>query len=65
MRKIKILLNKGWTVDLRADKQEEGVWFNVCASHNTWGDVDTWDENFTEAIDKLYDGAKDLESVWR
>ena len=59
MRKIKALLNRGWTVDLR--KQSGDGWFNVGANHNFWGDVDVWDENLNTAINKMYDEAKKLE----
>jgi len=61
MRKIKALLDRGWIIELLKRTGNDWVYFEVGACHNTWGDVNTGDENFNDAINKMYDQAKELE----
>lgn len=61
MRKIKVLLDRGWQIEFLKRTSDDWVYFNVAACHSFWGDVNTGDETLNKAIDKMYDEAKKLE----
>ncbi len=64
MRKIKALLDKGWTVDFRKETWVSGGYvYTVWASHDIWGDVDADNKKFSAALDEAYAKAKKLESA--
>jgi hypothetical protein len=58
MRKITMLVNRGWKVEIMSDSQG---WFNVGFWHNSWGDASGYAETLSEAINIACKNAKELE----
>ena len=56
MKKLKILLDKGWFIDL---KESDG-WYDVGATHNTWGSVSEIGENLSAVIGEVHRQAMEM-----
>lgn len=62
MRQIRVLVERGWSIEINMGMDG---WYYVGACHSSWGDVRGASDNFSEAIKKMFDKAKELEKQWR